>query len=51
MNGGTPTTYCYDHAALAQGTAPAQRDALAAAFDPAAMATRIAALRQRRAGV
>ena len=38
-------------AALAQGTAPAQRDALAAAFDPAAMATRIAALRQRRAGV
>lgn len=35
-------------AALGQGTAPAQRDALAAAFDPGAMAARIAALRQRR---
>ena len=35
-------------AALGQGTAPAQREALAAAFDPSAMAARITALRQRR---
>lgn len=35
-------------AALGQGTAAAQRDALTAAFDPAAMVTRIASLRQQR---
>jgi enoyl-CoA hydratase/carnithine racemase len=35
-------------AALGQGTAAAQRDALAAAFDPQAMAARIQAARQRR---
>lgn len=34
--------------ALAQGTAVAQRDALAAAFDPVAVAARITALRQSR---
>ncbi|MBK7281940.1 enoyl-CoA hydratase/isomerase family protein [Candidatus Aalborgicola defluviihabitans] len=34
--------------ALAQGTAAAQRDALAAAFDPVAVAVRVTALWQRR---
>lgn len=34
-------------AALGQGTAPSQRDALAAAFDPVAMAARIAAVRNK----
>ena len=34
-------------AALGRGTAPAQRQALAAAFDPGTIAARIAALRQR----